>query len=91
RHQWQLRSTIAVRPGLQATASVFRVEALHVLNIPAYTRMDAGIDYRLNTHLTAAVAAQNLLNGQHQEFAGSAVFLASSMPRRARIDLRWQF
>src|SRR5260221_5426870 len=91
RHQWQGPSTSAVRPGLQATASVFRVEALHVLNIPAYTRMDAGIDYRLNTHLTAAVAAQNLLNGQHQEFAGSAVFLASSMPRRARIDLRWQF
>jgi outer membrane receptor protein involved in Fe transport len=62
-----------------------------VLDVPAYTRVDAGFEYRLNSHLTGAVAAQNLLNGKHREFASPNVFLASSMPRRARIDLRWQF
>ena len=91
KHQWQVRSTIAVRPGMQATASVFRVGRLRVLDVPAYTRVDAGFEYRLNSHLTGAVAAQNLLNGEHREFASPNVFLASSMPRRARIDLRWQF
>jgi len=91
RHQWQVRSTVAVRPGMQATASVFRVGRLRVLDVPAYTRVDAGFDYRLNSHLTGSVAAQNLLNGEHREFASPNVFLASSMPRRVRIDLRWQF
>jgi iron complex outermembrane receptor protein len=91
RHQWQLRSAIAVRPGLQANASVSRVARLRVLEVPAYTRVDAGFEYRLNKYLTAAVAGQNLLSDQHREFASPTVFLASSMPRRARIDLRWQF
>ena len=90
-HQWQVRSTVAVRPGVQASASLSRIGRLGVLDVPAYTRVDGGLEYRLNTHLTAAFAAQNLLNGQHREFASSGVFLASSMPRRARIDLRWQF
>jgi iron complex outermembrane receptor protein len=90
-HQWQVRSTVAVRPGVQATASVSRVARLRVLQVPAYTRLDAGLEYRLNARLTAAVAAQNLLSGQHREFASSSVFLSSSMPRRARMDLRWQF
>lgn len=90
-HQWQLHGTTTLRPGVQASASVFRVAPLHVLDVPAYTRIDAGLEYRLNGHLTAAVAAQNLLDRQHREFSSPNVFLASSMPREVRIDLRWQF
>ena len=76
---------------MQASASVFRVAKLRVLDIPAYTRVDAALEFRLSSRLTAAVAAQNVLSGLHQEFGNSRVFLSSSMPRRARIDLRWQF
>jgi len=91
RHQWQLRGTTAIRPGVQASASVSRIARLRVLDVPAYTRVDAALEYRLNTRLTAAVAAQNLLSGQHREFSSPRVFLASSLPRAVRIDLRWQF
>jgi hypothetical protein len=45
----------------------------------------------VNSRLTAAVAGQNLLSGEHREFSSPSVFLASSMPRGVRIDLRWQF
>ena len=50
-----------VRPGVQASASVSRVVRLRVLGVPAYTRVDAGIEYRLSRSLTAAIAVQNLL------------------------------
>jgi iron complex outermembrane recepter protein len=91
RHQWQIRGTTAIRPGVQASASVSRIARLGVLDVPAYTRVDAALEYRLNSRLIAAVAAQNLLSGQHREFSSPRVFLSSSMPRGARIDLRWEF
>jgi hypothetical protein len=62
-----------------------------VLAVPAYTRVDAGLEYRLAKGLISAITAQNLLAGEHSEFASTSVFLVSRMPRRLRIELKWQF
>jgi iron complex outermembrane receptor protein len=90
-HQWGLRTTFTVRPGVQAGASVSRVSRLRQLSVPAYTRLDARVEWRLNSRLTAAAVGQNLMAGYHQEFASEFVFLTSDMPRSARLDLRWEF
>jgi iron complex outermembrane receptor protein len=90
-HQWDLRSTVTVRPGVQAGASVSRVGRLNRLLVPAYTRLDARLEWRLNSRLTAAAVGQNLMTGSHQEFASPLLFLTSGIPRSARLDLRWEF
>jgi iron complex outermembrane receptor protein len=91
KHQWQLRGTTAIRPNLHASALLSHIARLRVLDVAAYTRLDAGLEYSVNSRLTAAVAGQNLLSAAHREFASPSVFLASTMPRGVRIDLRWQF
>jgi iron complex outermembrane receptor protein len=90
-HQWEARSTIAVRPGVEVGAAVWRVGALRQLAVPAYTRLDARAEFRLSGRLTAAAVAQNLLDRHHQEFASESLFLTSRVPRSARLDLRWAF
>lgn len=90
-HQWQLRSTASLRPGLEIGGSIVRVGALRRLGVPAYTRVDARAQFRLNRHLTLAALGQNLASAQHEEFATEILYLTSGMPRSARLDLRWAF
>jgi outer membrane receptor protein involved in Fe transport len=90
-HQWEARTTVSLRPGVDVGASLWRIGTLRQLAIPAYTRLDARAQFRINSRLTAAVVGQNLSNRRHREFASDILFLTSSVPRAARIDLRWQF
>lgn len=89
--QWQLRSTATLRPGLQFGGSVARVGELSLLAVPAYTRVDTRIEWRVSHHLTAAAVAQNLTSADHEEFSGAIHYLTSGVPRTARLDLRWAF
>jgi iron complex outermembrane receptor protein len=91
KHQWQARSAITLRPGMQVGASIWRVGRLYQLAVPAYTRLDANAQFRLNSRLSATIVGQNLSNGDHLEFASQAIFLTSRIPRSARLDLRWEF
>ncbi|HUF05842.1 MAG TPA: TonB-dependent receptor, partial [Candidatus Binatia bacterium] len=72
-------------------ASLSRVGRLRQLAVPAYTRLDARAEWRLNSRLSAAAVGQNLLSGHHPEFSSAVLFLTSSVPRSARLDLRWEF
>jgi len=91
KHEWLLSSTTWLRPGVQVGASVARVSALGRLSIPAYTRVDARLEFRLTPRLTAAVVGQNLASAQHREFSSDFLYLSSGMPRSARVDLRFEF
>ena len=91
KHQWQARTAISLRRGVDVGASIWRVGKLGVLKVPAYTRVDAKAEFRLNSRMTAAAIGQNLTNRQHVEFAAPAIFLTSRVPRSARLDLRWEF
>jgi iron complex outermembrane receptor protein len=91
KHQWQARTAIALRRGVEIGASIWRVGRLHQLAVPAYTRLDANAEFRLNRRLSAAVVGQNLSNVNHEEFASQAIFLTSRLPRSVRLDLRWEF
>jgi iron complex outermembrane receptor protein len=91
KHQWQARTAITLRPGVQVRASIWRVGRLEQLMVPAYTRVDANAEFRLNRRMTAAVIGQNLTTGNHAEFASEAIFVTSRVPRSVRLDLRWEF
>jgi outer membrane receptor protein involved in Fe transport len=90
-HQWEARTGFSLRPGVEIGASFWRVGKLRQLAVPAYTRVDARAEFRLNSHLTAALVGQNLSNPRHQELASDILFLTSRIPRSARFDLRWEF
>jgi outer membrane receptor protein involved in Fe transport len=91
RHQWQARSTVSLRRGLDIGASIWRVGRLQQLAVPGYTRIDAKAEFRVNGRMTVAAIAQNLSNDHHHEFASQAIFLTSRVPRSVRFDLRWEF
>ncbi len=91
KHQWQARTAITLRPGVQVRASIWRVGKLEQLAVAAYTRVDANAEFRLNRRMTAAVVGQNLSSRRHVEFASQAIFVTSHVPRSVRLDLRWEF
>jgi outer membrane receptor protein involved in Fe transport len=82
---------VAPHSGVQLSASVARTGHLRRLGVPAYTRLDARAEFRVNSRLTAAAVGQNLLSSQHAEFTSDILYLTSGMPRSARLDLRWEF
>ena len=90
-HQWQGRTTYTPTQRIELTGSVSRTGELSGVSIPAYARADARAAYRLSRGLTAALVGQNLQQARHREYATDVFFLASSMPRSVRVDLRWEF
>jgi iron complex outermembrane receptor protein len=90
RHQWQVRSTVSLHPGLQLGGSLWHVGQLPQLAVPAYTRLDLRGEIRITTALTLAVMGQNLLDRSHIEFA-QPFFHTPSVPRSARVELRWVY
>jgi len=92
RHQWHARSTWWAGSRTQVHTALYRSGALPQLLIPAYTRLDAGVEVTLRDGLTVALTGQNLLDPSHEEFSGIASGLVgSSVPRSARVQLRWQY
>jgi iron complex outermembrane receptor protein len=89
--QWEARSSVSLPPGVEVSATLWRVGRLRRLSVPSYLRLDARAEFRLNRHMTAAAIGQNLSNRYHAEFASDVLFLTSRVPRSARCELRWEF
>ncbi|HUF47427.1 MAG TPA: TonB-dependent receptor, partial [Vicinamibacterales bacterium] len=88
-HQWRVQSAYRIRPDVQVSASAARTGRLAA--VPAHTRVDARAEIRLERRLTATIVGQNLLDPRHAEFTTGYLSTTSSVPRSARIDLRWEF
>jgi iron complex outermembrane receptor protein len=91
RHQWQLRSAVMPAPRLDVRASVFYVGAIGQIGIPAYTRADATVEWKLAPHVAASVNGQNLFDRSHVEFSNVAGIVGTRVPRSADLRLRWNF
>jgi hypothetical protein len=77
---------------LQASAGLFRTGRLREMGVPAYTRADARVEFKVTAQVTAAMSGQNLTTPSHLEFSDSSQgLLGSRVPRTARVQLRWQF
>jgi hypothetical protein len=76
----------------QADVHVFRVGAIEGFSVPAYTRLDARLEWPLATRLSFIVSGQNLTNRAHAEFSGHETNLQSTLvPRSGSLRLAWRF
>jgi outer membrane receptor protein involved in Fe transport len=91
RHQGQVHSSLSLGPRAEIDAALFRVGALQQLGVAAYSRVDARLEVKLTTHLSAMVVGQNLSNPAHAEFAGISLPVeATLIPRSARVQLTFR-
>jgi len=91
-HQWQLHATSGISRRLQVTAGVFYAGRLRQTSVPAYTRADGRIEFKVTSQVTASISGQNLLTPSHVEFSDYNLGLVGSrVPRTVRAQLRWQF
>jgi iron complex outermembrane receptor protein len=90
-HQWQVRSLFTLGGRADLDLAVMHVGELVDLGVPAYTRVDARIEWRLGGDLSAILAGQNLTDRSHAEFTSPPVqALATEMPRSVSIGLAWR-
>jgi iron complex outermembrane receptor protein len=91
-HQWQLHSSTWVGSRLQFNGSMYYTGRLRVLQVPDYTRVDAGAEIKLTNQLSTTMLGQNLLQSRHAEFTGAGIGLVPSLVQRSgRVGLRWRF
>jgi iron complex outermembrane receptor protein len=91
-HQWQLHSTTWLSSRLQVNGGLYRVGRLRQLKVPAYTRADARLEFKLSKQLAVLGVGQNLLESSHAEYSDLNLGLQGSMvPRSGRLQLRWEF
>lgn len=82
-HQAQLRSTVNLPWNLRWNASGYFVNRLPAQSIPAYTRVDTGLTWRLGESISLNLAGQNLLKDLHPEYSGPNSTVQSGLMRRA--------
>ncbi len=89
--QWHVHSGFSIGRRVEVDGSVFHVGALRGLGVPAYTRADARLEWKLARALSLVGAGQNLLNRSHAEFSGrDANLFSTTVPRSIRLQLTWR-
>ncbi len=92
RHQAQLRSELDLPRRFQFDTNVYYVDQLVSQNIPAYTRVDAQLRWRVSESATVSVTGQNLLTPRHMEFNGPEdLILPTEIPRSVYGKITWRF
>jgi len=81
RHQFQVRSNLDVSRRLQFDSAIYYTGALPALLVPAYTRLDARVGYRLRPGLELSLAGQNLQGGRHAEFLSVGPYTQATISR----------
>ncbi len=91
RHQVQLRSALDLTRKVSFDTSLYYVSALQGLGVPAYTRLDTRLAWRLSEQFELSVLGQNLLDNRHPEFRPEDYVVASQIRRAFLIRLLWLF
>jgi iron complex outermembrane receptor protein len=90
-HQWQLHSTSSVGRRAFFDLGLYHTGRLQSLEVPAHTRLDARLEFKLTDKLSAVATGRNLLHSRHREFSGlTETYVSSSIPRSAHVMLRWK-
>lgn len=98
RHSAQLRSRFDIRKNIFWDTSIYFTDRLSNQGpstldvIPAYTRLDTGITYRIGERFSITGAGQNLLKAKHTEFEDIFGSMQSSRIKRgAYARVCWTF
>ncbi len=90
-HQWQIRPGFTIGR-LDGDIATSRVGALESFEVPAYTRVDARVEWRATPRVSFVVTGQNLSDDVHQEFGGleNATTLTLD-PHRVTGKVTWRY
>jgi len=90
--QWRAHLALPLFARGQADVHLFRTGSVRHLAVPAYTRIDARIEWSLTSQLSAIAGGQNLLRQSHPEFYGHETNMQSTLvPRSGTLGLVWRF
>lgn len=91
RHQAQLRSRMDLTDRLELDVGLKHVSRLKTADIPAYTRLDARLSWRITPTTEVGVVGQNLLEARHAEYSPAYFRARSEIPRTMRVFVRAGF
>jgi iron complex outermembrane receptor protein len=91
RYQWRGHSAFSLGPRVQADVLLFHVGSLREIGVPAYTRADVRLEWKLTRRFSLIAQGQNLLTPAHAEFAGDTTLVSTLMPRSGGLRLTWRF
>ncbi len=90
--QWRLHSGWAFGTNRLADVRLIRVGALRAAGVPAYTRLDARLEWGLTSQVSIVGGGQNLLSRSHLESAtDSGALITTRVPRSGNVGLAWRF
>jgi iron complex outermembrane receptor protein len=90
--EWRLHSAWSLGPRRLVDVRLIRVGALAAADVPAYTRVDARIEWGLTSQLSLTADGQNLLQESHLETVMFSDSVASTrVPRSGNLGLTWRF
>ena len=91
-HQVQVQSRLDLRHNLEWDNTVAYVSRLTAGNVPAYTRVDSRIGWRVGEYLEFSVVGQNLLSPRHLEFVNTGYPASETLVDRAVFGkVTWRF
>jgi outer membrane receptor protein involved in Fe transport len=90
-HQTQVRSTFGLRSNLAWDTSVYFVGQLTQGAIPAYTRLDTQLRWRVLESVEFSVTGQNLLTARHPEFGNTYGVDHTEVLRSVLGKVTWKF
>ncbi|MCB1771923.1 MAG: TonB-dependent receptor, partial [Candidatus Competibacteraceae bacterium] len=92
RHQFSLLSALTVSPQIELNLWLRYVDELPILQIPAYTSLDARLAWSPDPDLTFSLVGQNLLDDRHPEyFSADLGPVLGEIERGAYLKALWRF
>jgi iron complex outermembrane recepter protein len=90
-NQFQIRSYLDLTKNLQFNTALYYTGRQPINEVPAYFRLDANIDWRINPNLDIMIGAQNLLQSHHLETSLSSYVVQTEVPRSffAKVTLQY--
>jgi hypothetical protein len=82
-HSAQLRSHVVLPRGLDLNTSLFFSDRIANPAIPAYTRLDTGLNWKWKTGVVFSLVGQNLLKDRHLEYEDIDGSTATTLIKRS--------
>jgi iron complex outermembrane recepter protein len=90
-HQFEIRSFVKLRRNLDWDTSIYFVGRLAEDLVPAYTRVDTRLGWRIGKSIELSLVGQNLLTPRHAEFGDAFEVNRTLVERSALVKATWRF
>ncbi|MDH3460876.1 MAG: TonB-dependent receptor [Burkholderiaceae bacterium] len=92
RHTFSVRSMMNLRSNIELDLWLRHVDALHGLDVPAYTTLDLRLGWKPRRDIELSLVGQNLSQPRHQEFVSDFIGTTTNqVPRSVYVRLDWRF